>query len=112
MKTKWLPVFLVSFLLITVFLNGGYSANVHAQVPPDVYVGIHLGYGDVPEAKALIDRVGAYINFVLIGTSKIFWNGVKLNETFQYAYDNGMSFMSFTPVANELDSRSINRQSN
>ena len=96
MKTKALTVFLLSLLFVTIFL-GGTSTNAQAQSTPDVYVGVHIGYGDVAESKALIDRIASCANFVMIGTSRIFNSGSKLNETFQYAYDKGFYFMSFTP---------------
>ncbi|MEM4733912.1 MAG: hypothetical protein QXD70_05235 [Candidatus Bathyarchaeia archaeon] len=64
---------------------------------PDVLVGVQVGYGDVAEAKALVDRVSSYTNFLVIGSSAITNNLTKLNETCQYAYDKGLSFISLAP---------------
>ena len=102
MKTNFLMVFLLLVLFITIFPNS-FLVNVDAQVEPDVFVGVHLGYGDVAEAKALIDRTSSCANFVLIGTSRIFYNAQKLTETFQYAYDKDMYFMSFAPSISHSD---------
>ena len=67
---------IIALVLITIFLNC-IPRNVKAQTQPDVFVGVHLGYGDVAEAKALIDRTASCANFVLIGTSRIFYNQLK-----------------------------------
>jgi hypothetical protein len=60
-------------------------------------VGVHVGYGDVAEAKALIDKVSSYTNFLVIGSWTTIGNLTKLNETCQYAYDKGLSFISLAP---------------
>jgi hypothetical protein len=96
MKTKYLMVFFLTLLFLINSPNN-FPLNVKGDVEPDVLVGVHLGYGDVSEAKALIDRTSSCANFILIGTSRIFNNSPKLTETFQYAYDKGMYFMSFAP---------------
>ncbi|GAG75212.1 unnamed protein product, partial [marine sediment metagenome] len=95
MKTKCVMVLLLALFFFSLYPT--FPANVEAQTEPDVFVGVHLGYGDVAEAKALIDRTSSCANFVLIGTSRIFYDQLKLTETFQYAYDNDMYFMSFAP---------------
>ena len=82
MKTKFVMGFLLAVLFITLFPKS-LPAKANGQVEPDVFVGVHLGYGDVAEAKALIDRTASCANFVLIGTSRIFYSGPKLTETFQ-----------------------------
>ena len=96
MKTKYLMVFFLTLLFLAISPNN-FPFDVKGKLDPDVLVGVHLGYGDVSEAKALIDRTSSYANFVLIGTSRIFNNSPKLTETFQYAYDKGLYFMSFAP---------------
>ena len=91
-------------LLATAFLNLGLSLpHAVANSPPNVYVGVDIAYGDVAEAKTLIDQVNSYTNLIIIGSSKITDNVAKLNETFQYAYDKGLSFISLTPGFNASD---------
>ena len=99
MKLKWIPVILIALLISQTILTCAFnlSGSTHAQMTPDVYVGVDLAYGDVTEAKALIDQVGNYTNLIVVGTSKITWNPSALNETFQYAFDRGLYFMGLTP---------------
>ena len=97
MKTRRLGFLLVSLLVFSVFLNYGFPVNAHAETSPDVFVGVHVGYGDVAEAKALIDKVSSYTNFLVIGSWTTIGNLTKLNETCQYAYEKGLSFISLAP---------------
>jgi uncharacterized membrane protein len=62
-----------------------------------VYVGIDIAYGGVDEAKAAIDRVSAFTNLVVIGSTGVTWFQDRVNETFQYAYDRGLSIISLRP---------------
>ena len=96
---KWqLTVLMVGLLTIQVFANSTFLAGASAQTKPSVYVGVDLSYGDVAEAKSMIDQVSSYTNLVVVGTSRITWYPDKLDETFQYAYDKGLSFMSLPPA--------------
>ncbi len=97
MKTRFVAAVVVSLLIAQVFLNGSSPIQTHAKNSADVFVGIDIAYGDVSEAKALIDQVSSITNFIIIGTSSISFSPSKLNDTFQYAYDKGMYFMSLTP---------------
>jgi hypothetical protein len=97
MKTMRLGVVLICFLVLQVFLSYVLPFGAQAAGSPDVFVGVHIGYGDVAEAKALIDQVSTYTNFLVIGSSAITGNLTKLNETCQYAYDKGLSFICLCP---------------
>ena len=96
MKNRQLAVLMVSLLVIQAFPTYVFLSNTYAQTTPDFYVGIDLSYGDVEEAKALINQVRSYTNLIVIGTTKITWYPNKLTEIFQYAYDQGLSFISLT----------------
>lgn len=109
MKNRQLAVLMVSLLVIQAFPNYVFFANTYAQTTPDVYVGIDLSYGDVEEAKALIDQVSPYTNLIVVGTTKITWYPDKVNETFQYAYDKGLSFISLPPALPDYSSTSVNK---
>jgi hypothetical protein len=75
----------------------------------DVYVGIDLAYGLVKEhgfpdyeameknVKSVIDQVSSYTNFFVLGASGLANNATRLKETLQYAYEKGLSFVSFSP---------------
>ena len=72
--------------------------KVSAQVTPDVYVGVDMAYGyNAATAKTLIDKVSNFTNFFVVGASGI-CQAETLGTVFQYAYDNGLSFMSFPPT--------------
>ena len=90
---------LISLLVVQSIIGFGlaFQTETYAETDPDVYVGVDLAYGGVSEAKALIDQVHDYTNFIIVGTSRITQDSNGLNQTFQYAYDNGLSFMSLTP---------------
>src|SRR3990170_630679 len=97
MKTMRLGVVLVSLLFLQVFLSLGLSFNAQAVGSPDVFVGIDMAYGDsVAEAKRRIDEASSYTNLFVIGTTGITNNATKLNETCQYAYDKGLSFIIYS----------------
>jgi hypothetical protein len=97
MELRRLSIFMIALLVIQACLSFAFVAGSYAQASPDVYVGIDLSYGDVAEAKAMIDQVSSFTNLFVVGTSKITWNPDKLTEIFQHAYDKGLSFMSLTP---------------
>ncbi len=93
MKTKWLPVFLVSTLLTSALLSYGFMNTAAQETSPDVYFGVYIAYGSVPQAEALMDRVSAFTNLFVVGTTPIAWTS-NVNTTFAYAYDKGLYFMS------------------
>lgn len=95
MKPRLLTFLLLTLLLVPVFQNSSFPINVQAEATPDVLVGIQLGYGSIAEAKRLIDEVNSYTNLIVIGTNNIVDDANLLNEVCQYAYDKGMSFISY-----------------
>jgi hypothetical protein len=101
MKNRQLTVLMITLLFLQAFASPAFIADSHAQTSPDVYVGVDISYGDVAEAKAMIDQVSGYTNLIVIGTTKITWYPNKLTETFQYAYNRGLSFISLTPPLSE-----------
>jgi hypothetical protein len=97
MSHKHLTALILSLMVLQVYADLALITGSQGQATPDVYVGIDLSYGDVAEAKAMIDQVSSYTNLIVIGTSRITWYPDKVNETFQYAYDKGLSFISLPP---------------
>jgi hypothetical protein len=102
MGNKQLAVLVVTLLVIQVFASCVFFSGSRAQTTPDVYVGIDISYGGVDEAKAMIDKVSNYTNLIVIGTTQITWYQDRLTETFQYAYDKGLSFISLTPALSDV----------
>ncbi len=93
MKTKWLTVYLVSMLLVSAAFSHSLMDTSAQETSPDVYFGVYIAYGSVPQAEALMDRVSAFTNLFVIGTTSIAYT-FNVNKTFQYAYDKGLYFMS------------------
>ena len=100
MKSVCLIVLLVSLLIVPVFLHYGFLVNVSAeQELPDLFVGVDVAYEDLAETKKLIDEVSSYTNLFVIGCTGITYNNTKLNETCQYVYDKGLSFIVYRDIA-------------
>jgi hypothetical protein len=97
MKTIQLGAFLIVLLFLQVFISCALTLTAQATSSPDVYVGIDIAYGSISETKALVDQVSSYTNLLVIGTSKITANLTRLNETCQYVYSKGMSFIILVP---------------
>lgn len=96
MKPKRLGVLLVSLLIVQVFLNYASLINVHAeQESPDIFIGVDVAYENLTEIKKLIDEVSSYTNLFVIGCTGITHNLTKLDETCQYIYDKGLSFIIY-----------------
>jgi len=109
MKVSQLTLLMIILLIIQAFSSFNFLVNTYAQTASDVYVGIDLSYGDVADAKALIDQVSSYTNLIVVGTTKITWYPDKVNETFNYAYNKGLSFISLPPNLPDYSSISINK---
>jgi hypothetical protein len=109
MENKQIASLIVTLMILQILTSCSILSNTYAQTTPDVYIGIDLSYGDVEEAKALIDQVSSYTNLIVIGTTKITWYPDKVNEIFQYAYDKGLSFISLPPSLPDYSSTSMNK---
>ena len=109
MKIRQLTVLMIALLAFQVFACFTFLYSSHAQTSPDVYVGVDISYGDVAEAKAMIDQVSSFTNLFVVGTSKITWYPNKLNETFDYAYEKGLSFISLPPALPTYSSALVNK---
>src|SRR3972149_7149466 len=96
MKPKYSIFLLVSLLIAALFLSYGFLSTPPSRGnPPDVLVGVDVAYGDVEEIKKVADKVSSYTNLIVIGCSGITHNATKLNETCQYVYDKGLSFIIY-----------------
>ncbi len=97
MKTATVIFFLIfvlssPFLLQHSFLVGG---NLEGDVP-DFFVGIDVAYDNISEMKLLVDKISSYTNLFIIGTTGITYDTQRLDETCQYIYDKGLSFIIYT----------------
>ena len=96
-NNRSLTTILLIVLITQAILSCKIIETTHAQTKPDVYVGIDIAYGAVAEAKAVIDKVSSYTNLVVFGSTQVTWFPDRVNETFQYAYDKGLSIISLPP---------------
>ena len=108
MKNRKAALVIVALLAIQVFPLGVFVANIHAQTTPNVYVGVDIAYGATAEAKAAIDQVSSYTNLVVVGSTQVTWFQDRVNETFQYAYDNGLSIISLRPALPQYTTEGLN----
>lgn len=96
MKKTRLALVLVCVLTVQAFSGYLQIPDASAQAP-NVYIGIDVAYGGVEEAKAAIDRVSSFTNVVVFGSTQVTWFQDRVNETFQYAYDKGLSIIALLP---------------
>jgi len=90
-------VFIVSLLIVSLFLNYSFFVNDPSKSnTPSVFVGVDVAYDDLTEIKRLVDEISYYTNLFVIGSTGITYNVTKLDETCQYIYDKGLSFIIFT----------------
>ncbi len=100
MKTRRFAVFLISLLISPVILNSSFP--VYAQTEnqsPDLFFGVDVAYENLTEIKRRIDEISPYTNLFVIGCTGITRNITKLDETCQYLYDKGLSFIVYTERA-------------
>ena len=104
MKLRFPIVFFV-FLLIFSFLaqNSFVTKASPTGYAKDLYVGVDIAYYNLTQFKAEVDEVSAYTNLIVIGADGITSNVTLLDETCQYVYDKGLSFIIYeeTIPANE-----------
>jgi hypothetical protein len=106
---KSVLIFLLVSVLALQLLTGCFSINsTSAQTTPNVYIGIDVAYGGVAEAKAAIDRVSSFTNLVVIGSTQVTWFQDRVNETYQYAFDRGLSIISLRPSLPTYSSTTLN----
>ena len=100
------------FLLVVLIVQGFFSCFLtgfaFAQSTPNVYFGVDIAYGQTAEAKAAIDRVSSFTNLAIIGSTGVVWFQDRVNETYQYAYDKGLSIISLRPSLPEFSMTDLN----
>lgn len=92
-RKHWAAVILIALVTATIFLIWN-QATPTVVANPDVYVGIDAAY-DNDTLTSLIDQVSAYTNLFIVGCTSITENQTKLDNTCQYLYDHGLSFIIY-----------------
>ncbi len=88
---------LVSILIVALLLlNYGFLGDSQIEASPEFFVGVDVAYADLPAIKELIDKISSYTNLFVIGSTGISYDEIKLDETCQYLYDKGLSFIVYT----------------
>ncbi|MCW4004820.1 MAG: hypothetical protein NWE95_13015 [Candidatus Bathyarchaeota archaeon] len=108
MKTRLLAIVVFALLAIQFLPNKIFISDSYAQATPNVYVGIDIAYGATQEAKLAIDKVSSYTNLVVFGSTQVTWFQDRVNETFQYAYDRGLSIISLRPALPQYTTEGLN----
>jgi hypothetical protein len=93
MKTVF-KLFLILMLSTSFFFGSLIPPVTHAQ-SIDVFVGIDVAHGNFEELKALVDEICTYTNLFVVGCTAITHNQTLLDDTCQYLFDKGMSFIVY-----------------
>ena len=96
-RRDFLIVLIVALLIVSLFLRYNFFVKDPSRGdPPDVFVGVDVAHADLAEIKRLVDEICSYTNLFVIGSTGITYNATKLDETCQYIYDKGLSFIVYT----------------
>jgi hypothetical protein len=89
---------------VPIFLDYGFIVNVSAEQDlPDLFLGVDVAYENLAEIRKLIDEVSSYTNLFVIGCTGITYDYTKLNETCQYVYDKGLSFIIYCEIPPRIE---------
>jgi hypothetical protein len=104
MKFKGLGLLFVCLLIIQLVALHELNVSLAAGTGqlPDIYVGVDVAYANLTENKNLIDKVSAYTNLFIIGSSEIAYNEENLNEIAQYLFERNMSFIVYSDDARKI----------
>ena len=86
-----IAVLLIVLISITLFLTLKPPKQIQTRT---FYVGVDYGYGtDFSQLKALVDKVKDYTNLIVVGSVLLSFNKTALDESCDYIYDSGLSFI-------------------
>jgi hypothetical protein len=87
-----LTIALVSVISVSLFVAIEWF-DYELRATTEFFVGIEFAYGDVSDCKDLVDKVKNYTNLFVVGSPEISLNQKWLNETCDYVYDAGLTFI-------------------
>ena len=87
-------LFLVT-LVCSALLSVLPSANIQAEITPDVFVGIDLAYGSFDQIKQMVDEVSSYTNLFVLGCTGVTQNKLELEKACQYLFDMDLFFIVY-----------------
>jgi len=94
-KTALLALVVTTILLSSSFLVIWSFLPDENSLGPEFFVGVQLGYGEVDDCKALVDKVKDYTNLFVISSGAVTHNDTDLNEVCDYIYDAGLYFIVY-----------------
>ncbi|MGD2066913.1 MAG: hypothetical protein PVI43_07095 [Candidatus Bathyarchaeota archaeon] len=83
-----------SLLVVWTFLPAE-KGKEEDVVDPEFFVGVQLGYGNVDDCKALVDKVKDYTNLFVVSSPDVTEENATLTETCDYIYDAGLNFIVY-----------------
>ena len=90
---------LLTFVLLSALL---FVHTFLADKPDtDVFIGIHIGYGDENDAIKIIDAVEGYVNLIILGSLQLTMDTPKLISICDYLYQRNLSFIIFIAFPSE-----------
>src|SRR3990170_4194053 len=108
MKARYIIAVAIVIVLITAFFMSRFIGEPQTKGDPlEVFVGVDAAYDNPEEIKTLVDAVSPYTNFFIIGSTGITHNETKLNDLCQYVYEKGLSFIIYTEMPPQIDSKWI-----
>jgi hypothetical protein len=87
-----LAIVLISIISVSLFIFIERFNHEPSSIPK-FFVGVESAYGDAHEIKELVAKVRNYTNFFVVGLPEISLNQTMLNETCDYIYEAGLSFI-------------------
>jgi parallel beta-helix repeat protein len=97
---KYKKTVIAILLVVLVVLASFITYNLHVPAsqtpttPKPFYLGIETGWNSaLSDCEALIDQVKSYTNLFIIASPSILSNETLLNQTCDYAYNAGLSFI-------------------
>jgi hypothetical protein len=91
-KVIVLTIVLISVIFISLFV-GIDQLNDKPQSIPEFFIGVESAYGNTHEIKELVSKARNYTNLFVLGLPEISLNQSLLNETCDYIYNAGLSFV-------------------
>ncbi len=91
---KWVAI--TAFILANIILTACLLAvnfNTGPSSKENFYFGVEVAYGDLADLKAVVTEVKNYTNVVVLGLPEFSINRTLLNESCDYIYDSGLSFI-------------------
>jgi hypothetical protein len=108
MLSRRITLVMIVLIVTHFFSAGAFISGSSAQMAPNVYVGVDVAFGAVDDAKSMIDQVSPYTNLVVFGSTQVTWFQDRINETYQYAYDKGLSIISLRPSLPQYTTQGLN----